>query len=219
MASPSCVVSSIRVLFSLTSNRALILCVQLPSTPRFHNVRDQAVRLPGSTSLLSFISEAAVFPNPSLLRDCGFVPLRPSAGGSHRALAGAGHPQEHSRDCAAANAQRLRLGASPPQKKFTRACSSGVSGILENHNSHLAPGFTRQRPCPSTSECGCSPGSAGTFARGESSQQGNRLLCGLRTSVSAPGDSPLPSELHQPAASTEYHWQLREQRRQTKRGG
>ena len=42
---------------------------------------DQAVGLPGSTSLLSFISDAAVFPDPSLLRDCGFDPLRSC--GSH----------------------------------------------------------------------------------------------------------------------------------------
>ncbi|XP_040321419.1 uncharacterized protein LOC121023525 [Herpailurus yagouaroundi] len=77
------------------------------------------------------------------------------------------------------------------------ACSSSVSGILENHNSHLAPGFTPQRPCSSTSECGCSPESAGTFARGDSSQKGNRLPCDPRSSLSAPGDSPLPSELHQ----------------------
>ena len=42
---------------------------QLLSTPHFYKVRD---RDPSSTSLLSFISDAAVFPNLSLLRDCGF---------------------------------------------------------------------------------------------------------------------------------------------------
>ena len=36
-----------------------------------YTVRDQAVRLPGSTSLLSFISVAAVFPHPSLRGDRG----------------------------------------------------------------------------------------------------------------------------------------------------
>ena len=55
---------------------------------------------------------------------------------------GAGRTQEHSRERAAADAQRLRLGASPPQKKFLRWCRSSVSGIMENHNKHLAPGFT-----------------------------------------------------------------------------
>ena len=39
---------------------APVLCLQLPSTPRFYTVRDQAVKLPGSTSCLSFISDAAV---------------------------------------------------------------------------------------------------------------------------------------------------------------
>ena len=28
------------------------------------------------------------------------------------------------------------------QKKFTRSCSSSISGIMENHNTHLVPGFT-----------------------------------------------------------------------------
>ena len=51
-------------------------------------------------------------------------------------------PQKCSRDCAAADPQRLQLGASPPQKMFTLSCSSSVSGIMVNHNTHLAPGFT-----------------------------------------------------------------------------
>ena len=78
MASPSYPVSSIRTLFSLTSNQAPFLCLQLLSTPRFYTVRDRA---PGSTSLLSFVSDAAVFPGPLLLRDCGFDLLRPSVEG------------------------------------------------------------------------------------------------------------------------------------------
>ena len=55
---------------------------------------------------------------------------------------GAGHAQEHLWDGAAVDAQRLQLGASPPQKKFTRSYSSSISEIMENHNTHLAPGFT-----------------------------------------------------------------------------
>ena len=76
MASPSYPVSSIRTLFFLISNCAPVLCPRLPFTPHFFTVRDQA---PGSTSLLSFISDVAVFPDPSLLRDCGFVPFCLSA--------------------------------------------------------------------------------------------------------------------------------------------
>ena len=45
-------------------------------------------------------------------------------------------------DPAAVGAPRLRPGASPSQRKFTRQCSSSVSGIMENHNTRLAPGFT-----------------------------------------------------------------------------
>ena len=57
MASPSYPVSSIGTLFSLISNRALILCLQLSSTSYLFIVCDQA---PGSTTLLSFVSDAAV---------------------------------------------------------------------------------------------------------------------------------------------------------------
>ena len=71
-------------LFSRISNRAPILCIQLSSTPRFSTLRDQA---PGSTSLLSFVSDAAVFPSPLLLKDCGFDLFHPSEGESHRAMA------------------------------------------------------------------------------------------------------------------------------------
>ena len=83
MASPSYPISSIGSLFSSVSSHTPVLCLQLLSTPGFYTVCDQAVRLPGSTSLLSFISDAAMFPSPSLLRDCGFDPLRPLGGGSH----------------------------------------------------------------------------------------------------------------------------------------
>ena len=116
MASPSYPVSGIGSLLSLTSKPAPVLCLRLPSTPCFYTIRDQA---PGSTSLLSFISDAAVFPDPFLLRDCGFDPFCPSAEGLTEQWPGASCTQEHSRDHAAANAQRLRQGASLPQKKFT----------------------------------------------------------------------------------------------------
>ena len=84
MASPSYQVSSIGTLFSLFSNHTPILCLQLSSTPCCFTVHDQA---PGSTSLLSFFSDAAVFPGPLFLKDCGFDQFHPSAGGSHGGLA------------------------------------------------------------------------------------------------------------------------------------
>ena len=70
--------------FSRISNHAPDLCLQLLPTPRFFTLRDQA---PGSISLPSFVSDAAVFPGPLLLKDCGFDPFLLSAGGSHRAVA------------------------------------------------------------------------------------------------------------------------------------
>ncbi|VFV47363.1 Hypothetical predicted protein, partial [Lynx pardinus] len=45
-------------------------------------------------------------------------------------------------DPVVAGAPRLQPGASPSQKMFARQCSSSVSGIMENHNTHLALGFT-----------------------------------------------------------------------------
>ena len=69
MVSPKYPVSSIGTLFSPISNHAPVLCLQLLSTPLFYAVCDQA---PGGTSLLSFVSDVAVFPNSLLLRDCSF---------------------------------------------------------------------------------------------------------------------------------------------------
>ena len=84
MASSDYPTSSVRILFFPISNRAPVLCLQLPSTPRFYTVCDQA---PGSTSLLSFVSDVADFPGAPFLRHCGFDLFHPSAGGSHRAMA------------------------------------------------------------------------------------------------------------------------------------
>ena len=53
-----------------------------------------------------------------------------------------GCTQEGPLDPAAAGAPKLWPGASSPQKKFMRQCSSSVSGIMENHNTHLLPGVT-----------------------------------------------------------------------------
>ena len=71
-------------LFSQISNRTPVLCLQLLSTPCFSTLCDQAQ---SSTSLPSFVSDAAIFPGPLLPKDCGFDPLRPSTGGSHPAMA------------------------------------------------------------------------------------------------------------------------------------
>ena len=197
-------------MLSLTSNCAPVLCLQLLSTPHFYTLCDQAIRFPGVTSLLSFISDVAVFPNSSLLRDCGVVPLRPSGRGSHQTLPGTGHTQEHSRDCAAADAQRLQLGASQPQKKFTRSCSSSVSHIMENHSTHLVPGFTIRVLVPAPANVVVFQCLLVALLVGRphslyqmSSQQGNRFSpCGPKIPGlhSPPGDSPFSPEHHQVAS-------------------
>ncbi|VFV44208.1 Hypothetical predicted protein [Lynx pardinus] len=82
---------------------------------------------------------------------------------------------------------RLQPGASPSQKKFTRQCSSSVSGIMENHNTHLAPGFTLNdlvlAPVNVAVFWGLlGPGGFNSLHR-MSFQQWNRFSpCGLRTS-------------------------------------
>ena len=53
---------------SPTFDQISLLCLRPPSTPLLHPVRVQAVHLPGSTSLQSFISDGAVLQNPMLLR-------------------------------------------------------------------------------------------------------------------------------------------------------
>ena len=176
-------------MLSLANNCVPLLCFQLPSTPCFYILHDQAVILPGGTSLLSFISDAAVFPNPSLLRDCGFDLLRHSGGGSHQEMAGCWPHQGTLWDRAAANAQRLQLGASLPQKKFTHSCSSSVLGIIGNHNTHLAPGFILNVLVLAPVNVVVVWGQLGSLPVGwphslyqMSSQQGNCLsLCGPKT--------------------------------------
>ena len=118
MAAPSYPVSSIKM-FSPISNHAPVLCLQLSSAPRFYTVHDEG---PHSTSLLSFLSDAAVFPGSLCLRECGFDSFRPSTESLTEQWPNAGRTQEGLRYCAAAAAaaaaQRLQPGATPPQKKF-----------------------------------------------------------------------------------------------------
>ena len=131
-------------LFFRVSNRALVPRLQLSSTLRFSTLRDQA---PGSTSLPSFVSDAAVFPAPYFRRTAALPRSAPLPDAlteqwPNEQWPNVGCTQEHPLDPAAVGALRLRPGASPSQKKFARQCSSSVSGIMENHNTHPAPGFT-----------------------------------------------------------------------------
>ena len=94
------------------------LYLQFSSTSCFFTVCDQA---PGSTSLPSFVSDAAVFPSPLLLKDCSFDLFLPLREGLNEQWPNASCTQERLQDpAAAAGAPRLRPGASLPQKKLAR---------------------------------------------------------------------------------------------------
>ena len=98
-----------------------------------------------------------------------------------------GCTQERLPHPAAAGAPRLRPGANPPQKKFARECSSSVSGIMENHNSHLAPGFTLNNLVAAPANVAIfwgplEPGGFNSLYQMSFQQRNYFLPCGLRTS-------------------------------------
>ena len=92
----------------------------------------------------------------------------------------------------------------PPQKKFTRQCSSSVSGIMENHNTHLALAFTLNDLAPAPAMW---PPSgifwdqvASTVSTKCPSSSGTTFPCVVREPPglhSIPGDSPFPLEHRQ----------------------
>ena len=98
-----------------------------------------------------------------------------------------GCTQVHPLDPVVASAPRLRPGASPPQKKLARQCSSSISGIMGNHNTHLTPGVTLNDLVPAPANMAVfwsllGPGGFNSLYQ-MSFQQWNRfLLCGPRTS-------------------------------------
>ena len=115
-----------------------------------------------------------------------------------------GCTQERPLDHAAAGTPRLRPGASSPQKKFARQCSSSVSGIMGNHSTHLAPGFTlktllqHQRMWPPSGVCWDQV--ASTVSAKCHSSRGTAFPCVVREPPgphSVPGDSPFPPEHRQ----------------------
>ena len=110
-----------------------------------------------------------------------------------------GCTQERLLDPAAASALRLWPGASPPQEKFARQCNSSVSGIMENHNTHPAPGFTLKDLVPAPANVAVfwgllGPGGFNSLYQ-MSFQQWNRFPRVAQEPPgpdSAPGDSPFP---------------------------
>ncbi|XP_078301533.1 uncharacterized protein LOC144616103 [Panthera onca] len=78
-------------------------------------------------------------------------------------------------------------GASLPQKTFARQCCCSVSGMMENHNTHPAPGFTLKDLVPAPANVAAFRGLLGPGGFNGlyqvSFQQWNRFSpCGPRTS-------------------------------------
>ena len=99
--------------------------------------------------------------------------------------------QERPLDRAVAGAPRPWPGAGPPQKKFARQSSSTISGIMENHNTLLTPGFTLNDLAPAPAHVAAFQGLLGPGGFNSlyqmSFQQWNRFSpCGLRTSRTPP---------------------------------
>ena len=98
-----------------------------------------------------------------------------------------GCTQERLLDPAASSALRLWPGASPPQEKFARQCNSSVSGIMENHNTHLAPAFNLNDLVPAPANVVIfwgllGPGGFNSLYQMSIQQWNHFSLCGLRTS-------------------------------------
>ncbi|XP_044910968.1 uncharacterized protein LOC123384650 isoform X2 [Felis catus] len=115
-----------------------------------------------------------------------------------------GCSQERPLDPAAAGAPRLRPEASPPQKKLARQSSSSVSGMVENGNTRLAPGFTLHDLVPAPANVAAFrglPGPGGFNSLHQMSfRQRSRLSPVARAPPgprSVPGDSPFPPEPRQ----------------------
>ena len=147
-----------------TSNCPRVLYLRASVCSLLLHRRDQAVREPADTSLLSFISDMTVFPDSSLLRNCGSDPFCPSAGGSHRAVAGSnGRVPATPRHVWGTMLLWIprACGWAPahPRKSARDRVAAAFQGLWKSQHTS---GFTPQRSSSSTSECGCSPGSSGT---------------------------------------------------------
>ena len=101
-----------------------------------------SVTRPKAVPLSQVLSQMRLFsPAPYFLRTAALTHSAPLREGLTQQWPNIRCTQECLLDAVVAGAPRLWPGASPPQKMFARQCSSSTSGIMENHNTHLAPGF------------------------------------------------------------------------------
>ena len=132
---------------AITHPSFVVLSVWLPSTFRFYTVHDQA---PGSTSLLSFISDVAIFPNPLFLKHCGFDPFCPSVGGSYQAMAGCQlHPGTFTGPCCCRCLETAAGHQPAPEKVRVMVAAAVFQGLwkITAHIWHMAsPPMTLFQP-------------------------------------------------------------------------
>ena len=89
-------------------------------------------------------------------------------------------------------------GCQPAPEKFLRQCSSSFSGMMENRNTHLAPGFTLNDLVPAPANTAAFPGLPGpTHCPSGSGTASPRVAREPPGPHSAPGDSPFPPEHRQ----------------------
>ena len=87
---------------------------------------------------------------------------------------------------AVADVLRLQPGGSLSQKMVARQCSSSISGIMENHNTHLAPGLTLNGLAPAPANVAAfwgllGPGGFNSLYQMSFPQWNCSSPCGLRT--------------------------------------
>ena len=149
--------------------------------------RPQAVSLPQVLSQMRLFSLAPYFRRSAPLTRSAPLGEGLTEQWQYEQRLNVGCTQERPPDPAVAGARRLWPGASPPPKKFTRQCSISISGIVENCNTHLAPGFTLNDLVPVPANVAIlwgllRPGGFNDLYQ-MSFQQWNRFSpCGLRTS-------------------------------------
>ncbi|VFV35082.1 Hypothetical predicted protein [Lynx pardinus] len=171
---------------AVTHQSSIFRSHPLPAFP-LSVTRPQAVPLSQVLSQMRLFSLAPYFRRTAVLTP--FAPLQEGLTEQwlNEQWPNVGYTHEHLLDPAVAGALRLWPGASPLQKQFARQCSSSISGIMENHNRHLAPGFTLNDLAPTPVNVAAFRGLLGPGGFNSlyqmSFQQWNRCsLCGLRTS-------------------------------------
>ena len=128
-----------------------------------------------------------------------------SAGGSHREMASClPHPGTFMGLCCC-RCPETTAGGQPAQKNFMRFCSRRISGIMKNHDTHLAPGFILNDLVPAPANVTVfwgllGPGGFNRLYQTSFQQWNHFSRCGPREPPgphSVPGDSPFPPDHRQ----------------------